>query len=357
VREAGESGDSPVATLSRVISSRTLGLGLVIVSAIGFGSGGLFAKPVYAVGVGFVTLLAWRFLLAAILAWGSVALQPGARRAMRTLPRRDRLVAIVLGMLYVAGSGTYYASLETVPVSLAALLVCLYPPLVAVLALRFGRRLPGIRAWAALGIAVMGMVLALGGIEAETAPPLLGLGLAVASPLVYACWMILAARLSGERTGRTGRDAGGGTSATVATAIMVTATAAIFWTVAIVSGTPVMPGSFPTEAWPGIVGLAVVATFIPMQAIYAGAQRVGAAEAALLSTVEPLSAIILAALIYDERLEPIQLAGGALVLIAVVLAQTARGGAGRPRVGTRPQASAPLAREPDAPALAESLLD
>jgi drug/metabolite transporter (DMT)-like permease len=316
-----------------MISPRALGLGLVLVSAIGFGSGGLFAKPVYAAGVGVVTLLAWRFLLAAALSWVTVAMRPDARRAIRTMPPRVRLYALVLGVLYVAGSGTYYASLETVPLSLAALIVCLYPPVVAVLALRFGRRLPGARAWAVLGIALLGVTLALGGIDGATAPPVAGLALAVASPLVYACWMILAARLSGERTGRTGRDAGGGTSASVATSVMMTVTAAVFWAMALVTGTPILPGTFPAEAWPAIVGLAVVGTFIPIQAIYAGAQRVGAARAALLSTIEPLWAITLASLIYGERLEPVQLAGGVLVLTGVVLAQTAREGRSRALAG------------------------
>ena len=103
------------------------------------------------------------------------------------------------GVLYVGNSGTYYASLETVSPSLAALVVYLYPAVVAVLSIRFGHRLQGRRAWIALGIALIGVVLAVGGIDPNDAPPVSGLALAFASCFIYAVWVILAARVSGER--------------------------------------------------------------------------------------------------------------------------------------------------------------
>ena len=66
----------------------------------------------------------------------------GAGRCARS-DRRAVLAGIGLGVLYVGNSGTYYASLETVSPSLAALVVYLYPAVVAVLAIRFGHRLAG----------------------------------------------------------------------------------------------------------------------------------------------------------------------------------------------------------------------
>jgi hypothetical protein len=44
--------------------ARLVGIALVVMSAIAFGSGGLFARPVYATGVDWLTLMAWRFLIA-----------------------------------------------------------------------------------------------------------------------------------------------------------------------------------------------------------------------------------------------------------------------------------------------------
>ena len=153
------------ATLGRVDRARLTGIALVVVSAIAFGSGGLFARPVYATGVDWLTLMAWRFLIAGALGWVVLLARPAARRALRSMPRRQLLVTIGLGVVYVGNTATYYAGITTVDLSLAALIVYIYPPVVAVLALQFGRPLEGRRAWTALGIAVAGVVLAVGGID------------------------------------------------------------------------------------------------------------------------------------------------------------------------------------------------
>ena len=195
-------------------NDRLIGLALVVVSACGFGSGALFAKPVYAAGVDWLTLLFWRFLIAAALSWAWLLLIPGNRASLRLLTRRNALILLALGAIYVGNSGTYFAALETVPASLAALIVYLYPALVAVLSLRFVRRLRGRRAWLALAISTIGVAMAVGGIAPATAPPLLGIALTVASPVIYSVWIILAARLSGERGDR--EATGGGERNTAA---------------------------------------------------------------------------------------------------------------------------------------------
>ena len=329
VSRVDEPGRLTSDTLGSVDRARLTGIALVVVSAIAFGSGGLFARPVYDTGVDWLTLMAWRFGIAAVLAWALLLVRPRARRALRALPRRTLLVSIGLGTWYVTNTATYYAGITTVPLGLAALIVYIYPPVVAVLALRLGRPLEGRRAWTALAIAVAGVVLAVGGIDAATAPPLEGLLLIIAAPLFYSVWIIMAARHGGERSDRTGHEADDGPSTSVIGAVMLTATAAVYWTVNLAIGHPVLPPDIPGDAWPGIVAVALIAGFVPMQAFYAGAQRVGAAQASLISTVEPLWTIVAAALLFGERLQPIQLAGGALILLGVLLAQTR----GRPRPG------------------------
>lgn len=340
--------DEPSATsdtLPTVDGTRATGIALVVVSAIAFGSGGLFAKPVYATGVDWLTLMAWRFAIGGGMAWVVLAFRPGSRRALRALPRRTLLGAIGLGVLYVGNTATYYAGLETMPLGLSALIVYLYPPIVAVLALRLGLPLQGRRAWSALGIAVLGVVLAVGGINPDATPPLSGILLILAAPIIYAVWIILAARLSGERSDRVGSDADDGANASAIGAVMLTSTAAVYWIVALGIGHPVQPATIPQDAWPGIIGVAIVAGFIPVQAFYAGAQRIGAAQASLVSTIEPLWTIVAAGVIYGERLEPVQLLGGALILFGVLLSQTGRPrGAEATRAADEPLLPQPVVR-------------
>jgi drug/metabolite transporter (DMT)-like permease len=300
---------------------RAVGLLLVLVSACGFGSGGLFAQPVYDTGVGWQALSAWRFGLAAVLAWLWVVAWPKRRRGLRLLERRTALSALALGFLYTANSGTYYAGLEVVSVSLASLIVYVYPAIVAVTSLRVGRRLEGRRSWFALGLALVGVALAVGGIPAGEVPPVGGLILIIASPIIYSIWIVLAARLAGERRDTVASDADGGTDVAVATALMITATAVTYWLSGIALGVPVLPDRIPAAAWPGLVGVAVVATFIAIEGFYAGARRIGGSQAALMSTIEPIWTISLAALIFGQTLAPTQLLGGAFIIVGVLIAQ------------------------------------
>jgi drug/metabolite transporter (DMT)-like permease len=301
---------------------RATGIGLVLISAAAFGSGSLFAQPVYAAGVDWMVLSAWRFLFGASLTWIFLLMSAGRRRSLLRLDRAAVLAAIALGVMYVGNSGTYYAALETVSPSLAALVVYLYPAVVAVLSLRFGHRLSGRRAWIALGISLVGVVLAVGGIDPNEEPPVSGLLLAFASCFIYAAWVVLAARLSGERREAVAAEASDGGSATAPVALIMTATATVYWVAALGTGRPVLPAQIPPEAWLGLLGVGVGATFIAIQTFYAGARRVGAAHASLISTAEPIWTITLAAILFGVALTPVQLVGGALILIGVVVAQT-----------------------------------
>ncbi len=328
--------------LPRRVDARAIGIALVVASACGYGSGPIFAKPAYAAGVDWMTLLFWRFTIAAALSWAWLLLVPGNRASFRLLTRRRALIMLALGVFFVGNSATYYAGLETVPASLAALIVFIYPALVAVMSLRFGRRLRGRRAWAALGLAMVGVTLAIGNIPAASAPPLSGLVLVAASPVIYAVWIILAARLGGERREERGgpRRAAEPSAATIpppdaemmtrpaetdpapAAAVMTTGTAAVYLAGMLLTGHSIAPQSVPSDAWVGLIGVGVFSTALAVQAFYAGARRVGAARASLISTLEPLYTIVFAAILLGEMLSPIQMFGGTLIIFGVLLAES-----------------------------------
>lgn len=120
---------------------------------------------------------------------------------------------------------------------------------------------------------------------------------------------------------------------------MMTATATVYWLSALGTGQPVLPAQIPAEAQVGLIGVGVAATFIAIQTFYAGARRVGAAHAALISTAEPIWTITLAAILFSVALTPVQLVGGALILTGVVVAQTG------PAAGRAPALTARMADE------------
>jgi drug/metabolite transporter (DMT)-like permease len=332
---------------------RLIGALLIVVSAFGFASGTVLSKPIYATGLTWAQLLAWRFSIGAVLAWVWLLASPGRRAALGRMGRRQALVGVGLGIWYTGNAGTYYAGLETVPASLAGVLVYLYPAIVAVLSVRFAARLEGRRPWFALGIALVGVVLALGGIDLAHGANIGGIALILASPLIYAGWIVLSARLAGERTDRLAHETTGGghvEDAAAASALMISATAAVFVVVALATGRPLAPGDMPATAWPFLVAIGFLGTFLAIQTFYAGSRRIGAAQAALVSTVEPLIIVSLAFAFLHETLGAIQLVGGGLIIAGVLIAQTGRTSTGAP------PPSAPLDAEaaPGAQLAAES---
>jgi drug/metabolite transporter (DMT)-like permease len=85
-----------------------------------------------------------------------------------------------------------------------------------------------------------------------------------------------------------------------------------------------MLGDFEPEAvtvagWGWLAGIALVSTVGAVSLFFAGLKRVGPTTASILSTVEPVVTVILAFLVFGELLGALQFAGGALVLVAVLV--------------------------------------
>ncbi|MFW5749103.1 MAG: EamA family transporter [Chloroflexota bacterium] len=76
-----------------------------------------------------------------------------------------------------------------------------------------------------------------------------------------------------------------------------------------------------TSAWLGLAGLATFGTLGSMFFFLAGLRRIGASQAAILSTFEPVLVLILSVLLLDEVLSPIQITGAALIILSVVVLQ------------------------------------
>ena len=65
--------------------------------------------------------------------------------------------------------------------------------------------------------------------------------------------------------------------------------------------------------------IVLIATVIPVVTFLAGLEMIGPTNAAMLSTLEPVVTVLLAAWLFQERLTPVALLGGGLILVAVVL--------------------------------------
>ena len=204
--------------------------------------------------------------------------------------------------------------------------------MVAVVSLRLGYRFEGRLAWGSLAIVLTGTVLTVGGINPKTDQG--GIILALLSPIAYAIYIVITAWMAGERPGQTAdmrsRGKGAEVSPPVAGAIMMTGTWMTMLALGIATREPILPTQIPSDAWIGLVGIGVFAAAIAIQAFYASAARIGAAQASLMATVEPIVVILLGITFLGESFAPIRVVGAAVVLAGVLLAQFATPSESRP---------------------------
>jgi drug/metabolite transporter (DMT)-like permease len=298
---------------------------LCLLSAACFGTLGVFGKLATDAGANIPSLLLARFGLAAVAFW-LVLRATGGWAGLRRLPRRVVLIGLGLGAAgYSLQSTLFFAAIDRLDVSLVSLLLYTYPAFVTVAALALGRAEPSLRIGAALVVASAGLALVL--LAAGTgAFDLAGALLALAASVTYTTYILISDRIIGAVD-----------PFALATLVLTGATAS-FATVGIATGS--LDLALPADAWLWLALIALVSTVIAVSAFFAGLRRVGPSEAAILSTFEPVVTVVLAFLVLGERLAPAQLAGGALVLGAVIVLQLP---ARRRRAVAAPRAAPALA--------------
>src|SRR5215210_4645234 len=289
---------------------RSTGTLLCVGSAAAFGAMAVLGKLSYDEGATVGTLLAVRFALAAVMFWGLVV-AGGELRRLRKLARRDVLIALGLGAFgYAAQAGCFFAALDRIDASLLSLLLYTYPSMVAVAAILLRRERADGRRFTALALASGGLMLVLANAKAGTLDPV-GAVLALAAAMVYTTYILTSQGIAGR------------ISPTVLSALVCTgATATLTAGTALIGD--LQPGAVTATGWGWLLSLAVVSTVVAVSLFFAGLKRVGPRSAAILSTAEPVVTVILAFLVFGEVLGPLQLLGGGLVIVAVLVLATHR---------------------------------
>lgn len=279
-----------------------------LASAASFGAMGIFGKLAYEQGVTVETLLAVRFVFAATALWLVVVLT-GRLAAVRAVPRRDAALALALGGIgYSAQSGAFFAALDRIDASLLSLLLYTFPTMVAVAAIALGREPASWRTARALLLASVGLVLVLAG--SGTLDPL-GTALGLTAALVYTTYILSSQGVAG-RIGP------------LALTTFVCTGAAITPTVIGLLLGGIHLGAVSATGYGWLTAIALVSTVGAIALFFAGLPLVGPTAASILSTFEPVVTVALAFAVFGESLGPVQLAGGVLVLLAVIAIQAGR---------------------------------
>lgn len=268
----------------------------VAVSATSFGAMAIFARTAYDSGADVVTVLFLRFLIAALL-MTCVML---AARWRWPSGRNLAILAAMGGIGYVGQSLSFFSALNHASAGLVALLLYLYPFLVTVFGAFFLREKLTRMRLAAVLIALGGTALTVG---SDMGGRPLGVVLGISAAVIYSIYILVGSRVMKDE------------APLAATTVVMIAAAGVFGVLIATSG-----AQWPQTAsgWIAVVAIAVVCTVIAMVGFFVGIQKLGAADAATLSTLEPVVTFVLAAIFLDEAIRMNHLAGGALILGAVI---------------------------------------
>lgn len=270
------------------------------------GSAAIFARFALT-GAGPVAVSATRLAIAAMALLAFAAIR---RPRDRVAPsRRDRAIFAVAGVALAIHFAAWIWSLQYTSVAVSTLLVATVPIWTALYdALARGLKLSA--------LAFLSFVAAAGGlfmiVGFSTTPPpvpghaVLGAALAVTGAIGIAAYFILIREIR----------------ASFATRAIVTQTytwAALVLIAAALAARQPPPALSDGAAWGGILAMALISQLLGHTAMNSALRWFSASAVAFTTLVEPIVAALLALAIFGERLGPVAVAGGLLVLAAIAV--------------------------------------
>jgi drug/metabolite transporter (DMT)-like permease len=293
---------------------------MVLVAATLFGINGAFSKVALASGLSSLRLTEARSVGACIgLVLLALARDPRSLRVRRAELPRLALFGVV-GVTFV--QLFYFLAIHRLPVGIALLIQYLGPVLVAMWARTFGHEHVRRRIWAALALSLTGLALM---VQLWNGVTLDGLGVtfALIAAVVYATYLLLAEREV------SGRDP-------ISLLAWGFFFATAFWTVtqpwwSFPAGTVAKRvsleghlASWHLPVWALVLFVIVLGSIAPFSLIVAALRHISATRVGIAAMLEPVVATVVAWIWLREALTAAQLAGAAVVLAGIALAQTSR---------------------------------
>jgi drug/metabolite transporter (DMT)-like permease len=300
----------------------SVGVVFIVVAAIGFGTLGPLARFASDAGFTAVSFALWRatvsvIALVAFLAVG-VALGRVPSTRLRDISRVEWLQLAAMGGFVAGTTLSLFLAFERTTIATALIVFYTFPAWVAIAAVPvFGEHL-GARKVGAIALSGVGLVMLLaaptpGGAGIDP----VGVGLALVASLCQTGFALV--------------GAGGFRSVPpLQSATLLRLFAAAIYAVFLVplllllgQGSVITDPVGSGDAWALILTAGVIGAAIPAVLIIAGYRRLGPTRGAVLMLAEPVTGVILAAMLLAEQPTLVQLVGGVLVLVGAGVVQFA----------------------------------
>jgi DME family drug/metabolite transporter len=225
------------------------------------------------------------------------------------LPPADLGRMFVLGILGVAASNyLYYLAIQRTNVATAIILQYTAPVWVLLYTVARGLQKPTWQRVAAVGLAVTGIALVIGifgsgGLRLDT----IGVMAALAAAFSFAFYNIGGHRILARYDRWT-------------VLLYVICSASLFW---IIVNPPwkIIAAHYSGEQWLFLLLFSLISVLAPFSLYFAGLQHLEPTRAIVVSCLEPVFSIVIAAIALGEVMRPLQTVGIVLVLVAIVVVQ------------------------------------
>ena len=274
------------------------GVALALLVAACFAGGSALAGLAYRHGTDPLTVSTARTAAAVLVLWGLLKLRGVPIR----LPPAARRNALLLGSLVAFYAWSLYQAVALMPVALAVLILYLYPLLTGLLLWALGRERVSARGFGALGLAFIGLLLALDLRGQEIA--LLGILFALGGAVGFTLQLVLSSALMSRNP------------AQPVTLHMLASAAVIYGVVCL--GLQHFNLPHDETGWIAFTG-SVACYIVGAIGLYSAIAILGPIKAALVLNIEPVDSMIFGYLLLGQTMSPVQLLGAACVVVAITL--------------------------------------
>jgi probable blue pigment (indigoidine) exporter len=278
-------------------------IGPALLAAVSFACADITTKLTLQAGADPLTMTLFRGFIGVplIYAWLRVATPP------KPLSARAMWLSLGIGALFAGNVFWLFKAIELVEVPIAILTYFAYPLLTGLAAAATGLEKLSWRGATAAAVAFLGLALMIGANPGGVALAGIGFGLAAASCRVIIL-LVTRAKLAGA-------------DPRLITWYSFLSASAIFMLLALATWNWQAPHT--ALGWSAMI-VASIATTLAVFAVFVSTMRIGPFRTALFMNLEPLLATIGSALFLGEVITPLQGAGGAVMIAALVAFQLRR---------------------------------
>ena len=284
------------------MSSTLKGIICGVLAAVAYGTNPLFSLNLYSLGMDVESVLFYRFLFATM----GMAVLLRVRHKRILLPSRRNLPPVVIaGLIFAMSSQTLYESFLYMDAGIACSILFIYPILVAVIMMVFFRERASWLVYMCITVATAGIFLLYNGKGGEPLSAK-GVALVAASSLCYSVYIVgvnrsmLASVPSGTLT------------------FWVLLSGCMMFCAFTGFGSRLVPLEPTMFCIVNVLGVALMPTVIPILFINIAIGNIGPTYSAIIGALEPVTALFIGVMVFDETIT-VRIAIGCLMILLAVI--------------------------------------